>query len=346
MHSVPFCALFVSGSFCVIETNHMEEKKFGFRLSKVNWIFALTAIGISAVIFLRRDGINGFSLGYLLGSIVTLAILPLFFAFVVWLITGKKPYAGTYTFNIVLAFLCFGMMQELGRISKEKSDGVDAITKSISEYKNKLNNEEGGIEAYQEHMGNVGDGISKMIRNSTGNEQLVYKNLQKFMSINNAVMIDWQKAVDSVGLDRILDFSLLNNQTEFEYQIGVLEHYKNQSEIYKNHFENRVSLLEELNKNIPKGNLTLKGVMTGINKKDSIQQPIFKPFIKSHIDYSNDLLEVVKFLQDNQGKWEIENDELTFSTIELEETFWTIVDKITEDENRINELNSKMIEVM
>lgn len=324
----------------------MKEKKIGFRLSKVNWILALIVIGISALIFLRRDGINGFSLGYLFGSIVTSAIIPLFFAFVVWLIKGKKPYAGTYTFNIVLVLMCFGMIKELGAISKEKTDSVDSITKSVSEYKDKINNEEDGIDAYQEHISNVDDAISKMIRNSTGNEQEVYKNLQKFTSINSSIMIDWQKSVDSVAQERILDYSLLNNQQEFEYQIGVLKYYKTQSESYKNHFENRKSILVDLNKNIPKGNLTLKGVMTGINKKDSIQKPIFEPFINSHIDYSNDLLEIVEFLQDNQGKWEYKNDELTFSTVELEEKYSTLINKIAEDENQINELTDKLIEVM
>ncbi|MBL4644169.1 MAG: hypothetical protein JKY44_11330, partial [Flavobacteriaceae bacterium] len=77
----------------------MKEKKKGFKLSKVNWIIALIITGISALIFLRRDGINAFSLGYLFGSIVTASLLPLFFAFIVWLIKGEKAYAGTYTFN-------------------------------------------------------------------------------------------------------------------------------------------------------------------------------------------------------------------------------------------------------
>lgn len=324
----------------------MEEKKIGFRLSKVNWILALIVIGISALIFLRSDGINGFSLGYLFGSIVTSAIVPLFFALIVWLIKGKKPYSGTYTFNIVLVLLCFGMLKEIGAMSKEKTDSVDAITKSALKYKDNINNEKVGINAYQEHIANVDDGISKMIRNSTGNEQEVYKNLQKFTSINSSVMIDWQKSVDSVAQPRILDYSVLNNQAEFNYQIGVLNYYKKQSNLYKRHFENRKSLLVNLNKNIPKGNLTLKGVMTGVNNKDSIQKPIFEPFIKSHIDYSNSLLEIIEFLQKNQGKWKYKNNELLFSTLELEEKYSTIINKIAKNENRINELSDKMIEVM
>ena len=324
----------------------MEKKKIGFRLSKVNWILALIIIGISALIFLKRDGINGFSLGYIFGAIVTSAIIPLFFAFIVWLIKGQKPFAGTYTFNIVLVLMCYGMIKEIGAISKEKNDGFDAITRSVSEYKDKINNEEDGIDAYQEFIANVDDGISKMIRNSTGNEQEVYKNLQKFTSINSSAMIDWQKSYDSVAQPRILDYSILNNKAEFEYQIGVLKHYKKQSQLYKSHFEKRKSILVDLNKNIPKGNRTLKGVMTGINSKDSIQKPIFKPFIQSHINYSNHLTEIVEFLQNIQGKWEYKNEVLIFDNVGLEEKYSTLINLITEDENQINEASDKLIEVM
>jgi len=324
----------------------MKKKKNGFRLSKINWIFTFIVIGISALIFLRRDGVNAYSLGYLFGSIITSAIIPIFFAFIVWLIRGKKPYSGTYTFNLVLFLLCFGIIKELGAINKEKTDGIDAITNSFSKYKDKINKEEDDIEAYQEHITNVDSQLSKMIRNSSGNEQEVYKNLLKFSSINSIIMIGWQKAVDSVAQERILDYSLLNNPAEFEYQIGVLKYYKNQSELYKNHFKNRKSIVVDLNKNIPKGNLTLKGVMIGINKKDSIQKPIFEPFIKAHIDYSNDLLEIVDFFQNNQGKWNFKNDELTFSTVALEEKYSLFMNKITKVENRINTFTDKLIGVM
>ena len=324
----------------------MEEQKKGFKLSKVNWIFALIVIGVSALIFLRRDGINGFSLGYLFGSIVTSAIIPLFFAFIVWLIKGKKANAGTYTFNIVLVLMCYGMIKEIGAISKEKTDSVDAITKSVTEYKEKINNEEDVIAAYQEHIANVNDGISKMIKNSTGNEQEVYKNLKKFTSINSSVTIAWQKAYDSVLAPRILDYSVLNNKEEFEHQINVLKHYQKQSELYKNHFENRKSLIVDLNKNIPKNNQTLKGVMNGINEKDSIQKPIFKPFINFHIDYSSNLIEMINFLSFNRGKWEYENEELIFDNSELETKYLDIINKIVEDENQINEWTDKLIEVL
>ncbi len=324
----------------------MKENKIGFRLSKVNWILALIVIGISSFIFLKRDGVNGFSLGFLSASIGLRALILLFFAFMVYLIKGKKPYAGTYTFNGVLIFMCLGMMTEIGNINRERSEGVEALTNSISDYKDKIINEEDGLSAYQEHSANIDNGLSKIIANSTGNDQKVYQNLQKFTYINNAVMINWQKAFDSVSATRILDYSVLNNQAEFEYQIDVLEHYKEQSKLYRDHFYKRKSIIDDLNDNIPKSNLTLKGVMKGINNKDSIQKPIFKPFIQSHINYSENLIAMINFLQKNNEKWSYSDDEIIFDNTELEGKFNEIIDLIIEDEDQINELTDSLVEVI
>jgi len=324
----------------------MEKDKHPFKLSKVNWIFGLMVIAISAFIFLRDDGINAYSLGTLFGRILFTGIVPLVVALVVWLIRNRKEYTGTHTFNIVLALLCFGMVKEIGAISNDKTQSVNEINKSASEFKEKINNEEDAISAFEEHSNNVDEGIAKMIRTSTGNEQKVYQNLQKFTSINSSVMIDWQKAYDSVMEPRILNYSLLNNQKEFDYQIDVLENYIEQSEEYKNYFENRKSLIEDLNKDIPTGNQTLIGIMKGIDNKDSIQKPIFRPFIDSHINYGNNLTEIIKFLNVNSGKWEYQNDELIFENSELEKKYSEIIQKIAENENQINKLGEKLIEVM
>lgn len=262
------------------------------------------------------------------------------------IIKGKKPYAGTYTFNGVLIFMCLGMMTEIGNINRERSEGVEALTNSISDYKDIIINEEDGLSAYQEHSANIDNGLSKIIANSTGNDQKVYQNLQKFTYINNAVMINWQKAFDSVSATRILDYSVLNNQAEFEYQIDVLEHYKEQSKLYRDHFYKRKSIIYDLNDNIPKSNLTLKGVMKGINNKDSIQKPIFKPFIQSHINYSENLIAMINFLQKNNEKWSYSDDEIIFDNTELEGKFNEIIDLIIEDEDQINELTDSLVEVI
>ncbi|MGS2738739.1 hypothetical protein [Sinomicrobium sp. M5D2P17] len=324
----------------------MEENKSRFKLSKVNWIFAGIVIGISALTFLRKDGINIYSLGYLLGSIVTVGLIPLIFAFLVWLIRRRKAYAGTYTFNIVLVLMCFGMIKEIGAIRKEKTESMNNITKSLSDFKEKISNEEDAISAYEEFSSNVDESLSKLIQNSSGNEQEVYRKLQKFVTLNKEKMINWEKSYDSVMNPRILDYAVLNTPEEHRYQIAVIEHYRNQSELYKHFFNNRKSLVTELFKNIPKDNQTLKGVVKGINTKDSIQRPVFIPLMDTHISYSQNLIDLLALLKEYDGKWEYQNDELIFENEKMEQRYLAIIQKVAENEDQINELTDKLIEMM
>ncbi|SFW77491.1 hypothetical protein SAMN02927921_04237 [Sinomicrobium oceani] len=324
----------------------MEENKSRFKLSRANWIFAGIVIGISALIFLRNDGINAYSLGHLLGSIVTVGLIPLIFAFLVWLIRRRKAYAGTYTFNFVLVLMCFGMIKEIGAIRKEKTESMNNMTRSLSEYKEKISNEEDAISAYEEFSSNVDESLSKLIQNSSGNEQEVYRKLQKFVTLNKEQMTNWEKSYDSVMTPRILDFSVLNTPEEYNYQIAVIEHYQNQSEVYKQYFTNRKSLVSELFKNIPKDNQTLKGVVKGINKKDSIQRPVFIPLMDTHISYSRNLIDLLALLKEYDGTWEYQNDELIFENEKMEQRYLAIIQKVAENEDQINELTDKLIEMM
>lgn len=324
----------------------MKQNTSPFKSSRFNWIFAIIVIAISSFIYLRNDGLNEYSLGYLAGSIVVAAIGPLTAAFLVWFIKKRKEFAGSYTFNFVLALLCFGMVKELGALSKEKSKSVSDITKSASDYREKLRSENDEISAYKEHISNVDKELSKLISNSSGNEQKVYLNLQKFLNINSEVMISWENAYDSIMNPRILDYAVLNNQQEIEYQVSVLTYYQEQSRKYKSYATNMISLFQKMNKNIPSDNKTLQGVMKGMIKKDSLQKPVLNPLLDKHIDYSKHLIEMIEFLIANLGKWEYKNQEMLFTDANLEEKYIEITDKIAADEGLINELSDKLIEVI
>lgn len=324
----------------------MENEKHPFKLSKVNWIFALIVIAISTFIFLRGDGINAYSIGTLIGRILFMGIVPLIIALAVWFIRNRKYYAGTHTFNIVLTLLCLGMLSEIGAMSKERDASVEKITTSASDYKEKINNEEDATAAFEEHSSNVNEGISKMINNSSGNEQKVFIKLQEFSRINQKVMLDWQKSYDSVMRPRILDYSVLNTPDEFEYQTNVIKHYLENTRLYRGHFNNRKTILKQLFSGIPSENKTLIGVMTGINQKDSVQMPVVIPYADNHISYGNNLIKMLEFLKNSSREWEYQNNELIFESTEKEEIYLSIIEKIGQNETEINDLAEKLIEVL
>lgn len=324
----------------------MENKKFPFKLSKVNWIFAIIVIVISAFVFFRDEGINAYSLGSFTGRIVFAGIIPLSLSLFVWLLRGRKEYAGTHTFNIVLALMCFGIVKELGAIRKDKNESVLEISQSYNELKDKLANDVDPNEAFNEHTKNIDNSLQKLINTSTGNEQKVYIKLKEFSEINIQVQVEWENSYDSVMNPRILDYSFLNSSDEFQYQKSVLKYYEKNSENFKRHFLERESLMTELFTGIPEGNTTLQGVIRGIKKKDSIQEPVIIPYLNHHISYSQNMIDLLDFMEKSSGKWIFENDELLFETIELEESYSGIIEKIAEDEDQINQLADKIVEVL
>lgn len=103
------------------------------------------------------------------------------------------------------------MIGEVGEMSKEREEGIKKIANCASDYKEKIYNEEDALDAFEEHSTKLNENLLKLISNSSGNEQKVYRKLQEFSETNQKVMLGWQKSYDSVMAPRILDYSLFNN---------------------------------------------------------------------------------------------------------------------------------------
>src|SRR5690606_33787386 len=190
---------------------------------------------------------------------------------------GRKMFAGTHTFNVVLGMLSIGMILEVSEMSQERTDGFEGMVESAKAYKEKVLNDEGSTDHFLEYTNEVDENLSKLIGNSLGNEQKVYLGLKDFLGINKEVMVDWQNSYDSVMEPRILDYSVLDTPREFQYQLEVLKKYLDESNRLKSHMINRRINLREFLKDIPPNNRTYMGVIRGFNIKDSVQMPIFIP---------------------------------------------------------------------
>ncbi len=84
----------------------MKQK---FKLSKSNKIYFLVvaAIFTAAVVFVivMSDPIPPDIAGIWAGLLLRLLLIPLFFTWIVWLLSGKKENAASWTFNIVLTLM-------------------------------------------------------------------------------------------------------------------------------------------------------------------------------------------------------------------------------------------------
>ena len=321
--------------------------KHPFKLSKSNIIYTII-VGV-IVIFLntRIYGLDGFSIGYSLGSLIGLLLFPSLFAFLFWFILGRKENGGTTTFNVVLSLMLLGSISQFGRIAKDRQKPIDTIQKAITDYKeNTLTNPDSTDLNYATLSSNIKNSIDDLVKTSIGEERKVYVVLKEFFKKSDSTSLEWSKAYNAFNEPRILDFNQLNNQEEYEFQKNVIQAYIDQSHNFKYFIENRIDYIKNQSKNIDKSHASYIGFMRGMTKKDSVQTPIFVPYINGHIAYGEGIKEIVEILEKENGKWEYEDETLIFENSESQILYETILNKAFGNEELVNELSDKLIEII
>jgi len=323
--------------------------KHPFKPSKTNIIFASIVTVIIVFFNIRIYGFDAYTFGMSLGSIIGIILFPTLLALLFWFILGKKEKGGTTTFNVVLTLMLLGSISEFGQIIKDRQQPIDDLQKAVSEYKeNTLANPDSTDSNYNELSSNVKSSIDDLIKSSVGEERKVWLALKDFFRKSDSTNIEWNKAYNAFAEPRILDFNRLNDKEEFEFQKQTVQEYINQSGYFKSFVEKRVKYLKEQTNRIDKSNKAYKGFMKGLTKKDSIQKPIFMPYINAHIEYGQGIKKIIELLENEQGKWNYDNETETiiFENPETQTTYENILNKAISNEEIVDELSDKLVEIM
>lgn len=323
--------------------------KYPFKLSKPNIIYA-SIVGI-IIIFLniKTFGLDGYVFGYSFGSIIGIILLPTLIALLFWFILGKKEKGGTTTFNIVLTLIFLGSIREFGQIAKDKQKLIDHMQKAVSEYKEKaLTNPESTGTNYSELSIDIKKSIDDLIKTSIGEEKKVFLTLKDYFKKADSVNVSWNNAYTAFAEPRILDFTQLNKKEEYKFQKNVIQKYINESENLKSFVQNRVAYLKTQTKNIDSNSKSYRGFIKGLTNKDSIQKPIFIPYINAHIEYGQGIKKIIELLENEQGKWSYDNETetLIFENLETQNTYEKILNDAISNEEIVNELSDKLAEIM
>jgi len=321
--------------------------KYPFKLAKSNIIYISI---ISFIIVIYRLLINGFDsyiIGGIIGTVIGLFLFPLLFALLFWFILGRKKNGGTTTFNIALSIILLGQFSNFTQELTQKQKPINDLKEAISTYKesNKVNPDSADIN-YAKYSGKIKTGVNELIKTSSGTEKKIFIVLNEFLIKTDSLNINWYKSYNDIENPRILDFKLLNNEKEFDYQIGVIENYTKNSKNFKAFFLNRITHLDNKLKKFNKNNKAVKGVIRGIKRKDSLQRPIFIPYINAHIAYGENLTELLRILKKENGKWEYKNDEILLDSETSQRKCDSILINASEKEELVNELYDKLIDVM
>lgn len=323
--------------------------KHPFKPSKTNVIYASIVAVIIIFLNIRIYGFDAYTFGMSLGSIIGIIIVPTLIALLFWFILGRKEKGGTTTFNIVLTLMLFGSISEFGQIAEDRQKPIDDLQKAVSEYKEStLSNLDSTDSNYNQLSANVKSSIDDLIKSSVGEERKVWLAFKDFFRKSDSTNVEWNNAYNAFADPRILDFNRLNNSKEFEFQKQTIQEYINQSSNFKSFVENRVDYLKEQTNKIDKSNKAYKGFIRGLTKKDSIQKPIFIPYINAHIEYGQGIKKIIELIENEQGKWNYDNETetLIFENSEAQTTYEKILNDAILNEEVVNELSYKLVEIM
>ncbi|MBJ6367506.1 hypothetical protein [Snuella sedimenti] len=321
--------------------------KHPFKLSKSNIVFSIIVSLIIIFLNIRIYGFDAYTFGLSFGSIIGAIIFPALIALLVWFIKGKKEYGGTTTFNIVLALMLLGSISEFGQVINERKKPMEDMQKAVSKYKERtLANPDSTDANYSELSNGIKNSIDGLLKTSVGEERKVYLALKEYFKKSDSVNVQWNSAYNAFAEPRILDFSLLNEMEEFKFQKNVIQKYIDESEYFKSFIINRVEFLKHKTKNIDKDNKAYKGFLKGMTNKDSIQKPIFIKYINGHIDYGKGMKSILELLEKENGKWQYENEVITFQDLETQNAYEKIFNHAILNEEIVNELSDKLVELL
>ncbi len=321
--------------------------KYPFKLSKSNIIYAAIVSIIIILFNFRIYGFDGYTVGYSLGSIIGAILFPTLVALLFWFLLGRKENGGTTTFNIVLTLMLFGSIIEFSQMLEDRQKPIDDLQKAVFEYKeNTLSNPDSVATNYAELSTNVNIAIDDLIKTSYGEEKKIYLTLKNYLKKSDSVNAKWNNSYQAFMEPRILNFTKLNNDEEYEYQKKVVQNYIDDSENFKNFVQNRVDYLKSQTKHIDSNNKAFKGFMKGIINKDSVQKPIFIPYINAHIDYGKNTKGIIELLERENGKWKNDNGIVKFQNPKSQVAYETLLENAIQNEETVNEYSEKLVGIM
>jgi len=310
-------------------------------------IYASMVIAIIMFNNYRVYGIDAYTFGFSFGIAIVVILIPTLFAFLFWFILGRKEKGGTTTFNIVLTLMFLGSITESNRIIKDKQDSLQGIRKSLSDYKkDTVNDPDSLMSNYSKASTGIKKGIDNLINTSIGEEKEYYIFLKNYYKKSDSINTEWNNSHEALMAPNILNFEVLYDKKDYNFQKSVIQNYINKSESLKIFFQSRLKNVRSQTAHLNPNNDVLKKFMKGFIKKDSIQRPIFVPYIDAHIGYGRNLKGIIELLEKENGKWEPYEESVNFQNAESQMFYEKYLDTAFKNEEIIGELWDELVEVM
>lgn len=284
--------------------------------------------------------------GRLAGILIAFLLFPSLFAWIAWHLSGKKEKGASLTFNIVLTLIILGVVGRYGdrrRAAQERSE----IQKEKEVLKKALSSAEDPAEidtAYNKYVDSMRDRLNKLSETSTGQEKQLYETMNDFFNEMQTVTRNWWDSYHAVLSPRILDYSVLNSDEEFDHQKKVLSLYVENSKANKKDFMDIVPNLKKRLGVLDEGNKFMQEALKILTDKFLSKNKIFVPLMEAHIEYGKNMIQLLELLQNNKDEWVYENDELLIDSDDVLDKLNDLCEKLVVIESTITTLSAKWLD--
>ena len=141
---------------------------------------------------------------------------------------------------------------------------------------------------------------------------------------------------------RILSYYWLTRDEEFEYQKAALRLYLENVNSYREYFDQMIPSLEEELSVLGEGSKLARGAIQGATASHLELKPIMDPLLQAHIDYGNNLIQILDLLQNNKDNWEHRDGEVFFFSTEVNAKFEELIDSAVRYESLVNTLSEEL----
>lgn len=318
-----------------------------YTLSTSNKVYLGIVLLITILLSFLLPELTPYRPGQLVGQSLTAIVTAALLAWIIWRLSGRKQKGRSITFNVILTLSLLG---QIGQFSRQftQSDQLREIQHQKQRFKNAI------IHAKTEEEANAASSklaeyfsstLESLYESSTGTEKRFYGIMKEITAKNLVISQNWSESFDTILSPRILDCALLNNDKEFEYQIGVCRQYVEKAKALQQSTVNVVQNMKNQLSTLGPNNELANGEIRLVKEKYDSLEPIIEPLMQAYVSYGEAMVMILEFLQEHRHDWTYENDELIIYNDSLLDRYNELYEILSKNETTISEIGPKLFKV-
>jgi hypothetical protein len=321
-----------------------------FSLSPVNVVLFVVAAIYAIVASMYGGEMTAFKLGQATGKIFVLALIPILAGVIAWRCSGRKWRGGSIACSVTLVVvLLLDVMGSIvppvdGPSAREILDGIEAKRDQVRRKAAESDDPREIRKAGEEYLDSLRRGIDRWLEADTGLSKEASEVIVAWINETAVIGGAWSESFVSVESERVLDYSILTSDAEFERQRGVVHTYILKTIAYNELYENSGPDLKKRLAAVEGGDSdSVREFVEGVMESRLRAKPIMTPLMTAHIEYGRQMIEVLNLLQHNKDQWTYQNDKLLFADAAVETRFAELGAAMLQNEETINTLSQKIL---